>query len=36
MPLAENMPSQDAIRPSDVLETMKGVSIEIMSPDAEG
>ena len=36
MPLAENMPSQDAIRPGDVLETMKGVSIEIMSTDAEG
>jgi leucyl aminopeptidase len=36
MPLAENMPSQDAIRPGDVLETMKGVSIEIISTDAEG
>lgn len=36
MPLAENMPSQDAIRPGDVLETMKGTSIEIMSTDAEG
>lgn len=36
MPLAENMPSQDAIRPGDVLQTMKGVSIEIMSTDAEG
>jgi leucyl aminopeptidase len=36
MPLAENMPSQDAIRPGDVLETMQGTSIEIMSTDAEG
>lgn len=36
MPLAENMPSQDAIRPGDVLETMKGTSIEIISTDAEG
>jgi leucyl aminopeptidase len=36
IPLAENMPSQDAIRPADVLETMKGVSIEIISTDAEG
>jgi leucyl aminopeptidase len=36
MPLAENMPSQDAIRPGDVLETMKGVSIEVISTDAEG
>ncbi len=36
MALAENMPSQDAIRPGDVLETMKGTTIEIMSTDAEG
>lgn len=36
MALAENMPSQDAIRPGDVLETMKGTTIEIISTDAEG
>jgi len=36
MPLAENMPAEDAIRPGDVLETMKGTSIEIISTDAEG
>jgi leucyl aminopeptidase len=36
MPLAENMPSQDAIRPGDVLESMKGVTIEVISTDAEG
>ena len=36
MPLAENMPSMDAIRPGDVLTTMSGKTIEIMSTDAEG
>lgn len=36
MPLAENMPSQDAFRPGDVLNTMKGTTIEIISTDAEG
>jgi leucyl aminopeptidase len=36
MPLAENMPDGTAIRPGDVLETMKGTSIEIISTDAEG
>ncbi len=36
MPLAENMPAEDAIRPGDVLQTMHGTSIEIISTDAEG
>ncbi len=36
MPLAENMPAQDAIRPGDVLETMGGKTIEVISTDAEG
>ena len=36
MPLAENMPSQDAIRPGDVLSTMSGKTIEILNTDAEG
>lgn len=36
MALAENMPSRDAIRPGDVLQTMQGTSIEIISTDAEG
>lgn len=36
MPLAENMPAADAIRPGDVLQTMKGITIEILSTDAEG
>ncbi len=36
MPLAENMPSQDAFRPGDVLTTMQGTTIEIISTDAEG
>ncbi|REL34993.1 leucyl aminopeptidase family protein [Thalassotalea euphylliae] len=36
MPLAENMPSGDAIRPGDVITTMQGTTIEIISTDAEG
>jgi len=36
MAMAENMPSQDAIRPGDVLKTMSGKTIEVMSTDAEG
>jgi len=36
MPLAENMPSQDAIRPGDVLTSMAGKTVEIISTDAEG
>jgi leucyl aminopeptidase len=36
MPLAENMPSERAIRPGDVLETYNGTTIEVMSTDAEG
>jgi len=34
--LAENMPSGSAIRPGDVLTTMSGITVEIMSTDAEG
>ncbi|PYE82306.1 leucyl aminopeptidase [Pseudoroseicyclus aestuarii] len=34
--LVENMPSGDAIRPGDVLTSMKGDTIEIISTDAEG
>ena len=36
MPLAENMPSGNAIRPGDVLTTFNGTTIEVMSTDAEG
>ncbi len=36
MAMAENMPASDAIRPGDVLETMSGKTIEVMSTDAEG
>lgn len=36
MPLAENMPAADAIRPGDVLTTMSGKTIEILNTDAEG
>ncbi|MEX1250150.1 MAG: leucyl aminopeptidase [Hyphomonas sp.] len=34
--LAENMPDGNAIRPGDVLTSMSGKTIEIMSTDAEG
>jgi leucyl aminopeptidase len=34
--LAENMPSGTASRPGDVLTSMSGITIEIMSTDAEG
>ena len=36
MPLAENMPSQDAIRPGDVLTSMSGKTVEVLNTDAEG
>lgn len=36
MAMAENMPSGDAIRPGDVLKTMSGKTIEVISTDAEG
>ena len=35
-PLVENMPSGEAIRPGDVLNTMSGKTVEIRSTDAEG
>lgn len=34
--LAENMPGGNAIRPGDVLKTMSGKTIEVISTDAEG
>lgn len=34
--LAENMPDGNAIRPGDVLKSMSGKTIEILSTDAEG
>ena len=34
--LVENMPDGDAIRPSDVLTTMNGQTIEVLNTDAEG
>lgn len=34
--LAENMPSGNAIRPGDILTSMSGITIEIISTDAEG
>lgn len=35
-PLVENMPSAQAYRPGDVIRTLSGLTIEIMSTDAEG
>ncbi len=36
MPCAENMPSGDAIRPSDVLTLRGGTRVEVLNTDAEG
>ncbi len=36
MPLVENMPSGDAIRPGDIIRTYSGKSVEIGNTDAEG
>lgn len=36
MPATENMPSGHAMKPGDVLESMSGQTIEIISTDAEG
>ncbi|MDR2141915.1 MAG: leucyl aminopeptidase [Deltaproteobacteria bacterium] len=36
MPLAENMPSQKAYRPGDVITTLSGQTVEIVNTDAEG
>ena len=35
-PLAENMPSDTAQRPSDILTTYGGRTVEVLNPDAEG
>jgi len=35
-PLAENMPSDKATRPSDVITIYGGKTIEVLNPDAEG
>ena len=34
--LAENMPSGTAARPSDIVRTMSGMTVEILNTDAEG
>ncbi len=36
VPSAENMPSGSAQRPGDVIETAKGVFVEVINTDAEG
>ncbi|MCG3203370.1 MAG: cytosol aminopeptidase [Elusimicrobia bacterium] len=35
-PLTENMPGENAVKPGDVLRTMKGKTIEVLNTDAEG
>ncbi len=35
-PLAENMPSDTATRPSDIITILGGKTIEVLNPDAEG
>ena len=35
-PLAENMPSDKATRPSDIITIFGGKTIEVLNPDAEG
>lgn len=36
LPLSENMPDGNAIRPGDVLTSMSGKTIEVINTDAEG
>ena len=35
-PLAENMPSDSATRPSDIIKIYGGKTVEVLNPDAEG
>jgi leucyl aminopeptidase len=36
VPMAENMPGSNAIKPSDVLEMANGSTVEVLNTDAEG
>ncbi len=36
LPLAENMPSSSAYRPSDIVECYNGKTVEVLNTDAEG
>ncbi len=36
IPVVENMPSGDAVRPGDIIETFSGKTVEIANTDAEG
>ena len=36
IPSAENMPSDRALKPGDVLKTMNGLTVEVVNTDAEG
>jgi len=34
--MAENFVGDDTFRPSDILESLKGITVEIINTDAEG
>jgi leucyl aminopeptidase len=36
IPTAENMPSDRALKPGDILKTMSGLTVEVVNTDAEG
>ncbi|MFZ0219775.1 MAG: leucyl aminopeptidase [Candidatus Aquirickettsiella sp.] len=36
MPLTENLPSGNAVKPGDVIKTLSGLSVEVINTDAEG
>jgi len=36
MPLTDNMPDGNAYKPGDIIETMAGITVEVISTDAEG
>ncbi len=36
IPIAENMPGNDSYRPGDLIKSLSGKIIEVVSPDAEG
>ncbi len=36
VPCADNMPDGDAVKPGDVVTTLKGLTVEIVNTDAEG
>ncbi|MGQ4806904.1 Cytosol aminopeptidase [Candidatus Entotheonellaceae bacterium PAL068K] len=36
VPASENLPSEDAIKPGDILRAMSGKTVEVINTDAEG